>query len=221
MIEQLSKKDANPSNFSPQHIKNLSKTIEQNRATGQYLSTNGNTGENASINLLRHQCTRISEKKYQKPNKSKHSQFNQQEQSPQPNKKSRSQWNDNDESDHKDHKDKKKFKSDDCTQCGDYRHKEGFRCPASQYKYKICSKTGHFPKMCFFKDQKQQCIQLVQAHDDQAVTLQMSEESFHDANEENIPSDDDFVYNYMIHVQESSIQQKQQYTVTNAIAKFK
>ena len=71
------------------------------------------------------------------------------------------QWNDNDENDNKDHKDKKKFKSDDCTQCGDYRHKEGFRCPASQYKCKICSKTGHFPKMCFFKDEKQQCIQLV------------------------------------------------------------
>ena len=86
VIEQLSKEDANPSNFSPQHIKNLAKTIEQNRTTGQYLSTNANTGENASINLLRHQCTRISEKKYQKPNKSKRSQFNQQEQSPQPNK---------------------------------------------------------------------------------------------------------------------------------------
>ena len=186
MIEQLSKEDANPSNFSPQHIKNLAKTIKQNRATGQYLSTNANTGENASINLLRHQHTRISEKKYQKPNESKHSQFNQQQQSPQLNKKSRSQWNDNDESDHKDYKDKKKFnqqqqspqlnkksrsqwndndesdhkdykdkkkfKSDDCTQCGDYRHKEGFRCPASQYKCKICSKTGHFPKMCFFRN---------------------------------------------------------------------
>ena len=75
--------------------------------------------------------------------------------------------------------------------------------------------------MCFFKDQKQQCIQLVQAHGDQAVTLQMLDESFHDANEENIPSDDDFVHNYMIHVQESSIQQKQQYAVTNATAKFK
>ena len=75
--------------------------------------------------------------------------------------------------------------------------------------------------MCFFKDQKQQCIQLVQAHDDQAVTLQVSDESFHDAIEENIPSDDDFVHNYMIHVQESSIQQKQQYAVMNAIAKFK
>ena len=85
MIEQLSKEDANSSKFSPQHIKNLAKTIEQNRATGQYLSTNANTGENASINLLRHQHTRISEKKYQKPNKSKHSQFNEQEQSPQPN----------------------------------------------------------------------------------------------------------------------------------------
>ena len=130
MIEQLSKEDANPSKFSPQHIKNLAKTIEQNRVTGQYLSTNANTGENASINLLRHQCTRISEKKYQNPKKGKHSQFNQQyqkpnkgkcsqfnqqEQSPQPNKKSHSQWNDNDESDHKDHKEKKKFKSDDCT----------------------------------------------------------------------------------------------------------
>ena len=65
--------------------------------------------------------------------------------------------------------------------------------------------------MCFFKDQKQQCIQLVQAHHDQAVTLQMSDKSFHDANEENIPSDDDFVHNYMIRVQESSIQQKQQW----------
>ena len=85
VIEQLSKEDANPSNFSPQHIKNLAKTIEQNRAIGQYLSTNANTGENASINLLRHQCTRISEK-YQKPNKSKCSQFNQQQQSPQPKK---------------------------------------------------------------------------------------------------------------------------------------
>ena len=49
----------------------------------------------------------------------------------------------------------------------------------------------------------------------------MSDESFHDANEENIPSDDDFVHNYMICVQESSIQQKQQYAVMNAIAKFK
>ena len=55
MIEQLSKEDANPSNFSPQHIKNLAKTIEQNRATGQYLSTNANTGANASVNLLHHQ----------------------------------------------------------------------------------------------------------------------------------------------------------------------
>ena len=165
--------DTNPSKFSPQHIKNLAKIIEQNRVTGQYLSTNANTGENASNNLLRHQHTRISEKKYQKPNKSKCSQFNQQEQSPQPNKKSHSQWNDNDKSDHKDHKDKKKFKSDDCTWCGDYRHKEGFRCPASQYKCKICSKTGHFPKMCFYKDEKQQCIQLGQAHDDQTVILQM------------------------------------------------
>ena len=154
VIEQLSKEDANPSKLSPQHIKNLAKTIEQNRATGQYLSTNANTGENASINLLRHQHTRISEKKYQKPNKSKHSQFNQQEQSPQPNKKSCSQWNDNDESDNKDHKNKKKFKSDDCTQCGNYKQKEGFRCPASQYKCKICSKMGHFPKICFFKDEK-------------------------------------------------------------------
>ena len=120
------------------------------------------------------------------PNKGKHSQFNQQKQSPQPNKKSHSQQNDNDEGDHKDHKDKKKFKSDDCTQCGDYRHKEGFRCPASQYKCKICSKTRHFPRMCFFRDEKQQCIQhiqIVQAHDDQTVILQMSDESFHDANE--------------------------------------
>ena len=49
----------------------------------------------------------------------------------------------------------------------------------------------------------------------------MSDESFHDAIEENIPSDDDFVHNYMICVQESSIQQKQQYAVMNAIAKFK
>ena len=208
VIEQLSKEDANLSNFSPQHIKNLAKTIEQNRATGQYLLTNANTGENASINLLRHQHTRISEKKYQKPNMSKCSQFNQQQQSPHPNKKSHSQWNDNDESDHKDHKDKKKFKSDDCTQCGDYRHKEGFRCPASRYKCKICPKTRHFPKMCFFKDEKQQHIQLVQAHDNQAVTLQMSDESFHDANEEYVPSDDDFVHNYMVHVHKTSLQQK-------------
>ena len=75
--------------------------------------------------------------------------------------------------------------------------------------------------MCFFKDQKQQHIHLVQAHDDQAVTLQISDESFHDVNEENIPSDDDFVHNYMTCVQESSIQQKQQYAVTNAIGTFK
>ena len=46
-----------PSNISSQHIKNLAKTIKQNMATGRYLSTNANTGENASINLLRHQCT--------------------------------------------------------------------------------------------------------------------------------------------------------------------
>ena len=48
--------------------------------------------------------------------------------------------------------------------------------------------------MCFFKDKKQQCIQLVQAHDNQTTTLQLSDESFHDPNEEYMPSDDDFVH---------------------------
>ena len=81
--------------------------------TGQYLSTNATTGENASVYLLRHQCTRTNEKKYQKPNKGKCSQFNQQQQYP-PNMKSCPQWNDNDENENKDHKDRKKFKSDDC-----------------------------------------------------------------------------------------------------------
>ena len=61
--------------------------------------------------------------------------------------------------------------------------------------------------MCFFKDKKQQHIQLVQAHDDQTATLQMSMS----------PSDDDFVHNYMIHVQETSIQQQQQNKVKNTI----
>ena len=53
--------------------------------------------------------------------------------------------------------------------------------------------------MCFFKDKKQQRIQLVQAHDDQTA-LQMSDDSFCDAHEEYMPSDDDFVHNYMIHM---------------------
>ena len=51
--------------------------------------------------------------------------------------------------------------------------------------------------MCFFKDKKQQHIQLIQAHDDQTAP-QMSDDSFHDAHEEYMPSDDDFVHNYMI-----------------------
>ena len=75
--------------------------------------------------------------------------------------------------------------------------------------------------MCFFKDEKQQHIQTVQAYTENTSQPEMSDESFHDAIEENIPSDDDFVHNYMICVQESSIQQKQQYAVTNTIAKFK
>ena len=54
--------------------------------------------------------------------------------------------------------------------------------------------------MCFFEDKKQQHIQLVQAHDDQTTTLQLSSESFHDANEKYMPSDDDFVHNYMVWV---------------------
>ena len=37
----------------------------------------------------------------------------------------------------------------------------------------------------------------------------MSDESFHDANEEYMPSDDDFVHNYMVHVHKISFQQKQ------------
>ena len=71
----------------------------------------------------------------------------------------------------------------------------------------ICSRIGHFPKMCFFKDKKQQRIQLVQAHDDQTVP-QMSNHSFHDAHEEYMPSDDDFVHNYMIHMYKTSLQSK-------------
>ena len=89
MIEQLSKEDPNPSHFSPQYVKNLAKTIEQNRATGQYLSTNANTGANASVNLLHHQQTQVTQKKYQKPKGSKkHNQSNQQQQSSQPHKES-------------------------------------------------------------------------------------------------------------------------------------
>ena len=45
--------------------------------------------------------------------------------------------------------------------------------------------------MCFFKDKKQQHIQLVQAQEEEAVTPQVSDESFHDAIEEYMPSDDD------------------------------
>ena len=109
VIEQLSKEDANPSNFSPQHIKNLAKTIKQYRATGQYLSTYANTGTNASVNLLCHQRTQVTQKKYQKPKgKQKHSQSNQQQQSSQPSKKSHPPWKDN--------KGKQNFKSKgDCT----------------------------------------------------------------------------------------------------------
>ena len=62
--------------------------------------------------------------------------------------------------------------------------------------------------MCFFKDKKQQCIQLVQGHNNQTVILQTSDESFHDANEEYMLSDDDFVHNYMVHVYKTSLQQK-------------
>ena len=59
--------------------------------------------------------------------------------------------------------------------------------------------------MCFFKDKKQQHIQLVQAHDDQTA-LQMSDDSFHDAHEEYMPSDDDFVHNYMICMYKTGLQ---------------
>ena len=60
--------------------------------------------------------------------------------------------------------------------------------------------------MCFYKDEKQQCIQLVQTHDDQTATLQTSDELFHDATEEDMPSDDDFMHNYMVHVHTASLQ---------------
>ena len=59
--------------------------------------------------------------------------------------------------------------------------------------------------MCFFKDKKQQQIQLV---GEDAATLQLSDESFHDANEEYMPSDDDFVHNHMVCVHKTSLQQK-------------
>ena len=62
--------------------------------------------------------------------------------------------------------------------------------------------------MCFFKDKKQQHIQLVQAHDDQTTTLQLSDESFHDVDEEYMLSDDDFVHSYMVCVYKTSLQQK-------------
>ena len=196
VIEQLSKEDANPSSFNPQHIKNLAKTTKQNRTAGQYLSTNANTGTNTSVNLLCHQQTQVTQKKYQKPKgNQKHSQ------SSQPSKKSCPPWKDN--------KGKQNFKSKgDCTWYGDFNHKDNFRCSASRHKCKICSKVGHLPKMCFFKDKKQQNIQLVQAHGEEAVIPQMSDESFHDANEEYMPSDDDFVNNYMVCIHKTSLQQK-------------
>ena len=124
VIEQLWKEDANPSNFSPQHIKNLAKTIEQNRATGQYLSTNAN----ASVNLLYHQRMQVTQKKYQKPKgNQKCNQSNQQQQSSQPSKKSHRPW--------KDYKGKQNSKSKgDCRWCGDFKHKDSFRCPASRHK---------------------------------------------------------------------------------------
>ena len=73
---------------------------------------------------------------------------------------------------------------------------------------KFVQKLDISQKCVSSKIKKQQCIQLVQAHDDQTVTLQMSDESFHDANEEYMPSDDDFMHNYMVHVYKTSLQQK-------------
>ena len=69
-------------------------------------------------------------------------------------------------------------------------------------------KTRHFPKMCFFKDEKQQHIQRVWACTESTSQPQMSDESFHDANEEYMPSDDDFMHNYMVCVYKTSLQQK-------------
>ena len=63
---------------------------------------------------------------------------------------------------------------------------------------KFVQKWDISQKMCFFKDEKQQCIQTVQAYTENTPQPEMSDESFHDAIEENIPSDDDFVHNYMI-----------------------
>ena len=57
----------------------------------------------------------------------------------------------------------------------------------------------------------QQSIKLVQAHNDQMATPQMSDESFHDANEDYMPSDDDFVHNtWSMCTKPAGVRQKQQ-----------
>ena len=195
MIEQLSKENPNPSHLSPQYIKNLAKTIEQNRTTGQYLSTNANTGANASVNLLHRQQTQVTQKKYQKPKGSKKcNQSNQQQQLSQPHKKSHPLWKDN--------KGNQNPKSNnDCTQCGDFRHKDKSRCPTSRHKCKICSRTGHFPRI------KSSSMYSYSRH---MMTRQPCRcPMIHSMMPmEYMPSDDDFVHNYMICMYKTSLQSK-------------
>ena len=120
---------------------------------------------------MRHQCTEISSGKHKKrksfvkPKPPNHK--NVVHENPQPpsyNKKS---------FDPKDvHKNK-----DRCSKCGDSTHVEGFQYPLRKFQCKACHKFGHFTSLCYQKKQTPFKSRRPKAHQLQAGTVYVQEES--------------------------------------------
>ena len=116
----------------------LAKKLESSKATARHIKQATSTAQAAQINLLRHQCTELSQKKKKGHKQKQH--FKSKDSKP-PYKK-------------RPHPSQAHGSQDHCSKCGNTRHAQGFSCPGKKYLCKACKKYGHFTSLCFSKQKK-------------------------------------------------------------------
>ena len=133
--------------FPASKVHQLAKKYESSKAIARLIKLVASEMQATQIQLMRHQCTELSNGKYKKWK---------------PQAKPRPMQNKNGEQKQSSHY-KKSFdpksahkQKDRCSKCGDSTHSESFQWTAKRYQCRSCHKFGHFTSLCFIKGQKKQ-----------------------------------------------------------------
>ena len=120
----------------------LAKKMESSKATVKHIKQVVSDPQVVQVNFLWHQCREIPSSKSKKKNIT--FKFRQET-------KRCDEYKPRMPQENKRGFDSECTRPDRCPKCGDSKHREGFRCLASQHQCKICHKFGHFSSLCYKK----------------------------------------------------------------------